>query len=265
LSIAEQLEQKFGGILQFEESSHSYFLSGKRTISVTQLIKAYTRPFDSETHSARVANKLGVTSAEILRDWEDAAKVSTDIGSSVHEFFYELIFKKNTKWEKTLEKYDSAHLDYQQRAPLLYCEILRFWADFKDIYEPLAGETAVVDFDTGLCGTFDLLFRNKQNGQLELFDIKTNKKFTDSNKYGEMLLPPVDHLDNCEVNKYSLQMTLYKYILEKELDLNIAEMNVLWLEDTYHIIPLKDLRLECQQMLADYVMKRDAENVDQGN
>jgi hypothetical protein len=265
LSIAEQLEQKFGRILQFEESSHSYFLPGKRTISVTQLIKAYTSPFDSETHSARVANRLGVTSGEILKDWEETAKVSTDIGSSVHEFFYELIFKKNTKWEETLEKYDSTHPDYQQRTPLLYCEILRFWSDFKHIYEPIAGETAIVDFDTGLCGTFDLLFRNKQSGKLELFDIKTNKKFTDSNKYGETLLPPLDHLDNCEVNKYSLQMSLYKHILEKELGLSISEMNVLWLEDTYHIIPLKDLRLECEQMLADYMVKRGTQDVDQSH
>jgi hypothetical protein len=262
LSVKEQLEQKYGRILRFEESSHSYFLEGKRTVSVTQLVKHYTKEFDSATHAARVANKLGVTTQEILDDWAANAKLSTDIGSSVHEFFYKLIFEKDTNWEATIEKYNFGDEGYLERVANLYHEILRFWVEHKAIYEPIAGETAIVDFDSGLCGTFDLLFRNKQTNEIELFDIKTNKRFSTSNKYNETLLPPVSHLDNCELNKYSLQLSFYRNILEKELGLDIAHTKVLWLSDSYHIIPLKDLRLECKKLLADYMVQQDATEVD---
>jgi hypothetical protein len=45
-------------------------------------------------------------------------------------------------------------------------------------------------------------------------DWKTNKEIKTSNKY-DKLFYPVAHLDNCEYVKYSLQLSLYGYMLEQ--------------------------------------------------
>jgi hypothetical protein len=38
--------------------------------------------------------------------------------------------------------------------------------------------------------------------------------------------PPLDHLDECDGNKYFLQLNLYKYILEKYYSIKISEMRL---------------------------------------
>lgn len=53
--------------------------------------------------------------------------------------------------------------------------------------------------------------------------------------------PPLDHLDNCDGVKYSLQLNLYKYILETYYNIPISNMTVATfhpLLDQYYMLPV---------------------------
>jgi hypothetical protein len=70
----------------------------------------------------------------------------------------------------------------------------------------------------GLCGQSDLV--EVVNGRVNIIDYKTNKEIkTESFKnwegMSEKMLPPVEHLDDCNFNHYALQLSIYMYIILK--------------------------------------------------
>ena len=84
---------------------------------------------------------------------------------------------------------------------------------------PVKMELVVGDEDYGLGGMVDCLFYNKKSGMLEVWDYKTNKAINTKNNYGQRFNEPISHLDVCEINTYSLQLSLYKHIIEKNTNL----------------------------------------------
>lgn len=60
----------------------------------------------------------------------------------------------------------------------------------------------------------DMVFYNVKANEYQIWDYKTNKKLTTENKYQNLLNPLFD-LSESDINIYSLQLSLYKYIIEK--------------------------------------------------
>tara|TARA_B100001758_G_scaffold247851_1_gene267751 strand:+ start:9273 stop:10100 length:828 start_codon:yes stop_codon:yes gene_type:complete len=70
----------------------------------------------------------------------------------------------------------------------------------------------------GLCGQADLV--EIVNGTINITDYKTNKEikekgFTNWEGITNKMFNPVNHLDDCNLNHYSLQLSLYAYIIKK--------------------------------------------------
>ena len=66
------------------------------------------------------------------------------------------------------------------------------------------------------------------------------------------MLGPVSHLDECEFSTYSLQLSLYRYIIEYETNLKIKDCFIVWFNeknDTYKLIKCADYRKEIIDML----------------
>jgi len=65
-----------------------------------------------------------------------------------------------------------------------------------------------------LAGTLDIIeLLDKDKREVALLDLKTNGELY--KKKGKMLAP-FNHLDNNNINKYRLQLSLYAYLLEKQ-------------------------------------------------
>ena len=70
----------------------------------------------------------------------------------------------------------------------------------------------------GLCGQADLV--EIVNGYINITDYKTNKEikekgFTNWEGITSKLYNPVSHLDDCNLNHYNLQLSIYAYIIKK--------------------------------------------------
>ncbi len=89
---------------------------------------------------------------------------------------------------------------------------------------PIAIEFRVVDLDLGLAGTFDRLYWNKQTGQFEIHDFKTDKKIEKKSKYGNF---KIFDMPVCEDTKYCLQTSFYKFIIQKHTSLKLGTSRVI--------------------------------------
>lgn len=75
-------------------------------------------------------------------------------------------------------------------------------------------EVQVYDEELGLAGTVDLVIEG--GGRVVLVDYKTNDKITTKSYDGKVgILPPTRDMEDCSMSRYSLQLSLYAYILER--------------------------------------------------
>ena len=92
-----------------------------------------------------------------------------------------------------------------------------------------------------MAGRFDNL--SLRDDRLILKDFKTNKKIETTSKY--KLTNGLSHLPNTEFHKYSLQLSLYKYMLDVDCD-----MEVIWFNnDEYQIFEIPYLEKEVEIIL----------------
>jgi len=110
----------------------------------------------------------------------------------------------------------------------------------KNYLDPIAIEFMIGDLDLNIAGTFDRLYFNKKSNQYEIWDFKTDKKLDFQNKYQKLDL---FDLDDCEFEKYSLQTSLYKYIIEKNTPIKLGTSHIVhfkFRDNSYDIIPCND-------------------------
>ena len=104
----------------------------------------------------------------------------------------------------------------------------------------------------GICGMVDQLYYSVPLGGLVIFDWKTNKRLNYNSKFDNWMLDPISHLPECEFTTYSLQLSLYKYIIELETELKIEDCYIVWFNeknDSYRLIQCADYKKEIINML----------------
>ena len=133
---------------------------------------------------------------------------------------------------------------------------LKFYSDIKGKLLPIKSEFIVGDEDYMLCGMVDQIFYNKKKKEFQIWDWKTNTKLKMENGF-QKLIGPLAHLDDCEYTKYSLQLGIYKHIIEKNTNLKFGDSYITWFNEnnkSYEVIECLRLEKEIKDML-DYKMK----------
>ena len=108
---------------------------------------------------------------------------------------------------------------------------------------PIKSELVVGDKDLMLCGMVDQLFWNEKYQCLQIWDWKTNTKLRMKDNFGNKMKDCLYMLDQCEFNTYSLQLTIYKKIIEKNTNLKLGTSHLVWFNeenDNYKIINCED-------------------------
>jgi hypothetical protein len=198
--------------LLFSESDHRYFMPEMPEVkftSVTKLIGMYHEEFDLEKMAERTAKKRGVTAEEIKAEWAAGNKASLDRGHLYHAHKEEKAYKRKDKpifkAEITQEGYKKA-FDITDLKPGVYPELIVYLPEF------------------GVLGTSDHV-EIYEDFTFDVEDYKTNKKleFTGypvwnpktMQREPKKMLTPLQHLDDCHGIHYSLQLSLYAYMLEE--------------------------------------------------
>lgn len=196
----------------FSESDHSYTLNtGQVLTSVTTLIKQVTPPFDAPAMAQKMIDKkkpayAGMTLEEILEQWQKKASWTSYEGTLLHAYA--------EQWPETKGYGFNPHtprvLDMCKQVDKLFPKLLKR-------FRLVVAEKIIFSPNLGIAGTVDLLMADDSTNEGVIIDWKTNSKtLTDSDSSFGNMLSPLEHLPNCDVVKYGLQLAIYEKMLEVE-------------------------------------------------
>ncbi len=238
----------------FFENGHYYEYKGERVgISVTRLIEEYCNEFDSETIAEKVAIKENKTIQEVLDEWQYKNKFACEKGSTCHEYaqslwsrneYNELLFDGSFEYIKAVNKIQN--------------QAKQFYKNYQDRLEHLADEFVVGSSEFDIASAIDHLFINKLTGGLVLVDYKTNSDIHKNEKYAKDMKIPLNHLKNFTLNHYYIQLSIYKFLVEKYTKLKIEDMFIVWFSeniDNYQIIEIPYLKNEVKKILENRRVK----------
>lgn len=203
-------------ILKFLPEEHKYVSlepDGVNWMSVTSFLSHFKKPFDADTISVKSAkNKkskwYGMTPEDIKTAWKAEAKRATDLGT----------------WYHNCRESDICSFEHMKRHGLEIPVVKPIEIDgikyspHQKLTEGVYPEHLVYLKSAGICGQSDLV--EVIDNKVFITDYKTNKEiktegYTNWEGITTKMLPPVSHLDDCNLNHYALQLSMYMYMILK--------------------------------------------------
>lgn len=237
----------------FFEEDHHYECNGKKVgISVTRLIEEYSNPFDQQTIAEKVALRDNKSVSEVLEEWEYKNKFACEKGHFAHEFAQSLwsgiIYQENIK---------SGLEDVKMPLNKIKQQAINFYNDFKDKFTHIQDEQLVGSEEYNIASAVDHLFLDK-NGNVWLIDYKTNsilKGYNDDEKnrrYTKKMLVPLQNIKDDALHHYYLQLSIYKYLIEKYTNIKIYKTMIVYMGENienYELIETPYLMKEVELIL----------------
>ena len=236
--------------IKFCPEPHSYNIDASPAPSVSTVISKFFSEFDSPYWSRKKAidfltaegvelteSKIQRVANQIAEGWEKRGKVARDKGTYLH---------------KQIEKY---YLGEQYEETEEFHLFNKFVSKHEDII-PYRSEWRVFDEEYNIAGTIDLISKN--NVGYDIYDWKRSKKVVDrfgkimDDCWGKVGIGELKDIGDTSYNKYCLQQSLYKFILEKNYNLSISRMFlvVLYPEyDKYHKVEVPYLEESAEYIL----------------
>jgi hypothetical protein len=163
---------------------------------------------------------FGMTDEEIIQKWSDNGKTASEAGTAMHLAIEQ--FLHGSPEQIKPEVLETPEWRY----------FMKFWADcgsdlepyrsewevFTDSLTPIKGERKIK-----LCGSIDMVFRRKSDGKFVIYDWKRSKEIKAENQFNNGL-SPLDHLPDCNYWHYTMQLNVYKWMLEKYYGLEVADL-----------------------------------------
>lgn len=253
LEIPNQLFTAFNNVKYYDEP-HKYYVDNKELISVTTLIHRYQEDFDEDYWSEYKANEYGVKKHHISRAWDFINKKGTIKGSIIHDYTENVFYNKKFDYPK--EKiynefgFDPVIKEYIKTKQ----HVDKFYNDSFGKLIPIKAELVIYDKIALIGGMVDMLFYNVRAGEFQIYDWKTNKDFTlTSNR---RLKNELNILTDSDINIYSLQLGLYKYIIEKYTSIKLGKSYLVWFShrnSRYKIFETKDLSYFINMMVQNRI------------
>ena len=249
--IIEEL-QFFKGI-DFHEEEHFYTLNDHRFgISATSLIETYAQEFDSDGISQMVANKRGISQKEVLDEWKKENEFSCIKGSCIH-------LKAQSLWMGTNYEIDYNTIDdtidkdrLKKEYDIMSKQATDFYNDYKDMYDMIQDEFIVWSKEFDIAGSIDGIMYNKNTQQCCILDFKSNKDLQFKSKYRKKMKVPLHELDDVNGQHYYIQLSIYKYLIEKYTNIKVDELFIVYFNinaDRYEIIEIPYLEKEVEEIL----------------
>lgn len=212
-----------------EEANHIYTDQfDNRYDSVTTIIGKYKEPFDAhkimkngKTLLENYVDKNGFTPEYWLDQWERKKNHACERGTAFHKL------KEDATIHENLFKHDFKRYPYQDFEKEID---LRPGIDYSQLPDGSYSELTIFNRRLMIAGQVDLVV--KEGNYVDIDDYKTNGKFETksfspprSNKY-KMMQFPVQSLMDCHLGHYTLQLSLYAWMLSL-FGLKIRRLRVL--------------------------------------
>lgn len=207
--------------ITFYEPTHTYTIDGssKGIISGTGFLHQFFPHFDAKKTIEKMMKSqkwpaspyFGMTADEIEKHWSDKGKDASTKGTAMHLAIEQFM---NGAYEV---------IDNEVKKTVEFQYFMNFWNDHGADLEPYRAEWSVFSEEHMLCGQIDMLFKRKSDGAFLIYDWKRSREIKTSNEWAKGHAP-LDHLDDSNYWHYSLQLNLYRWVLEHLYSMKIADM-----------------------------------------
>jgi hypothetical protein len=201
----------------FKSETHSYTSIDPNEnitwISVTGIISKFKKPFDADIVAEKsIKNNwskwYGMKAEDVKEAWKNESQKAMNLGTWYHN---------------------------QRERDLLACETISREDIIIPIIKPIEidgikkapdqkltngiyPEHMVYLKSAGMCGQADRV--EVVNDKVNIYDYKTNKEiktksYVNWEGLSDRMLTPLNHLDDCNLNHYALQLSLYMYMIIK--------------------------------------------------
>ena len=210
----------------FDEEPHLYYVYGdSNNTSVTTLVHKYFPKFDPDQVIRRMMQSknwpkspyFGKTVDEIKDQWNQSGLEATTKGTYLH---------------KSIESFYN-NMPISDNDTPEYKMFQQFYEDHKDSVEAYRTEWEVYDEDYKIAGSIDMVFQNKDDGTYSIYDWKRTKEIKMKNAFGGRGSFPLESFHDCNYVHYSLQLNIYKRILETKYNLPIRDMYLVCMHPMY--------------------------------
>jgi hypothetical protein len=202
--------------IYFKEDGHIYkSLENDNTnwLSVTSLIGLFKPKFDAEIAAKKAALNskskwYNMTPKDIMNAWDAESQRAIKLGNWYHN-----------QREKDLLEFETIERNGESLPivrPIIQGD-LKIAPDQR-LSDGIYPEHFVYLRSLSICGQADLV--EVVNNTLNITDYKTNKEikekgFTNWEGVTQKMYHPVSNLDDCNLNHYNLQLSIYAYIIKK--------------------------------------------------
>ena len=196
---------------------------GVKYISVTTWIKKLFGKFDSDKIIDKMMSSknwpsskyYGMTKYEIKNQWFANGRKAAGEGTKMHyniECFYNDIMKKD----------DSVEFQYFQQ----------FEHDRTINYPMMKSyrtEWMVYDEEMKIAGSIDMVYKCVKTGKLHIYDWKRCKEIKKTNPWQNSIHPQLEHIPDTNFWHYTLQLNIYKAIVERNYGMEVESLNLVCL------------------------------------
>ena len=254
--IPPELFTAFNDVTFYDEP-HKYYVDNKELISVTTLIHRYQGTFDEKYWSEAKGNQFKIKPKEILRAWNFINKKGTIKGSAIHDYAENLFQNKIFNYPKDLILSEFGFDPVLEEYEITKKHVNNFYNDSHGKLIPIQTEFVVYDKETQIGGMLDMLFYNVKMKEFQIYDWKTNKDFTFECKERH-LLDDLFMIEECDLELYSLQLEMYKQIIEKNIPIKLGKSYLVWFShnnDNYKIIETKNREFQVKEILNNRMLE----------
>jgi len=207
--------------LQFESDKHVYKSINdpdKKWISVTTLIGLFKEKFDADSIALKCSTRkptpkkpnkwYGMSPEEIKEAWENEQKRADELGTWYHD--------QREQEVLACETIRRDGLDIPVFHPIINNGLKI--SPNQNLVEGIYPEHFMYLKSAGICGQADRVEVIKDH--IDVYDYKSNKKieqqsYVNWEGISKKMFPPVQHLDDCNLMHYALQLSIYMYIMLK--------------------------------------------------
>lgn len=181
--------------------------------SVTSVISKFKKPFDADeivvkTVKNRKSKWYGMDPEDVKEAWRNESQKAVNLGSWYHN-----------QREKDLLSCSTISVEGSiiPIVPFIEKDGIK-QAPVQKLENGIYPEHMVYLKSAAICGQADRV--EVINGVVNIYDYKTNKEiksegFTNWEGITSKMLGPLVHLDDCNLNHYNIQLSLYMYIILK--------------------------------------------------
>ncbi len=212
----------------FDPEPHEYKIDGEVFLSVSSVVSRFFPVFDPDMAIEKIKKGRswnpghrywGLDDQSIKDMWEKKGNEASAKGTYLHE---------------QIERY---YLERTIDPPPEFSYFEEFVVDHAHI-QPYRTEWRIFDETEGVAGTIDFVAKN--GSAFEMYDWKRSLKVVDKITGNPVTHNPWDKgvgqlndMDDTSYNQYSIQQSMYRYILEKKYELEISTMYLVVIHPEY--------------------------------